>query len=488
MVRTALKFGSRAALALAALAAAVSFVSAQTGGSKPQAVVLDIDGAIGPPAVRYIEREIAAADEVGAEVVILRIDTPGGLLDSMKSIIKTMLGSKTPVVTWVGPQGARSASAGLYIMYAADISAMAPNTNTGSATPVELGGAPSAPEPAEESPAPDLAPAGDDDGAPADDDADDAANDGEAAGDDTAPPLANDDALREKVINDSVAYIKALAEESGRNAEWAEKAVREAANVTAREALELGVVELIADDLDDLLQKIDGTEVTKNGETRVLNTAEAEIVEVAMSVVEQVLSFLADPNVAVIFFSLGTTGIIIEMWNPGSIFPGAFGVLCLLLGFYSFQVLPFNGFGIALMGFGAALVVIEAFTPSFGIAGTVGILTIAAGMYLLFPGQFRVSPIVIGSVVGTFGLFLLAVFFAIAGSRSQGPLIGAEAIKKRVGTVQDWENGEGHVIVDGERWKARADKPLSPGDEIKVVDMDGLVLVVKRAASGGLFA
>lgn len=483
MLKTVAGRMSRVFLALAALCATVSVVSAhmQSAAGPRQAVVLDIDGAIGPPTVRYIEREIGIASENGAELIVLRIDTPGGLMDSMKSIIKAMLATDTPVVTWVGPQGARSASAGLYIMYAADVSAMAPNTNTGSATPVEIGGSPAAPEPA--------APSEDaDEGDEATEDASSSEETTDNATEETAPPLANDAALREKIINDAVAYIRALAEESDRNGEWAEKAVREAANVPAREALELGVVELIADDLDDLMAQLDGIEVTKNGETRVLETTDIEIVEVAKNLAEIVLSFLADPNVAVILFSLGTTGIIIEMWNPGSILPGALGAFCLLLGFYSFQVLPFNGFGLALMGLGAVLVIIEAFTPSFGIAGTIGILTIAAGMYLLFPEQFRVSPGVIASVVGVFALFITAVFFAIAGSRSQGPLIGAEAIEKREGVVQEWDEKEGYVVVDGERWKARSDKPLEPGDRIKVVKIDGIELIVKRAAAGGLFA
>lgn len=489
MFRPIFKFATRAALAIGALAATVSVVSANLQTETPrQAVVLDIEGAIGPPTVQYVERELAKAVEADAEVIVLRIDTPGGLLDSMKSIIKAMLATDAPVVTWVGPQGARSASAGLYIMYAADVSAMAPNTNTGSATPVEVGGAPAAPEPAETA---DENETTSEETTSEDASESDAAEQSDEPADETAdetPPLANDDALRAKIINDSVAYIRSLAEESGRNADWAEKAVREAANVPAREALELGVIEIIAEDLDDLMAQLDGREVVKNGETYVLETDGIDIVEIAMTRLEQILSFLADPNVAVIFFSLGTTGIIIEMWNPGSIFPGAFGALCLILGFYSFQVLPFNGFGLALMGLGAALVVIEAFTPAFGIAGTVGIGVFAAGMYLLFPEQFRVDRYVIGGTVGFMALFVAAIFFAIAGSRSQGPLIGAEAIKKREGVVQEWDEKDGYVIVDGERWKARSDKPLAPGDKIKVVDMDGIELIVKRAAAGGLFA
>ncbi|HBS33948.1 MAG TPA: hypothetical protein DEA50_02560, partial [Parvularcula sp.] len=303
----------------------------------------------------------------------------------------------------------------------------------------------------------------------------------------TAPALANDDAMRAKVINDSVAYIRALAEERGRNADWAEKAVREAAAVTSREALELGVIDLIAEDRADLLKQLDGRAVkTAKGE-RTLQTANLSLEEIEPTLIERILGFIANPNVAVILMSLATTGIIIEMWNPGSIFPGLLGVLCLVLGLYAFQVLPFNWLGAMLMGIGALLIIVEAYTPTFGLSGLTGLAVFAAGLYLIFPEGFRVSTSLIATIVASAGAILALIFFAIVGSRSHGPMIGAEAIRRREGVVDDWDGREGWVVIEGERWRARSDRPLSPGDKVKVVEIDGLVLVV-RQAKGGLFA
>lgn len=441
------------------------------------AVILKIDGAVTPANAQYLAREIGAASEAGKELIVIEIDTPGGLVDSMKTIIKAVLASETPVATFVSPQGARSASAGLYIMYAAHVSAMAPNTNTGAATPVELGGAPKDENPFEEETPAD----GDQEAAPASGE--------EAAGDAAAPPapvsetpaLGNEDAMRAKVINDSVAYIRALAEEHGRNADWAEKAVREAASVTSREALELGVIDLIATDLPDLLKQLDGKSVKTVAGEKTLRTADIAIERVEPTLIERILGFIADPNVAVILMSLATTGIIIEMWNPGSIFPGAVGVICLLLGLYALQVLPYNWLPLALMGVGAILIAVEAYSPTFGLAGLSGLGLIGVGMYFLFPDEFRVSPSVIATLVGMVGALLALVLVAVVGSRSHGPMIGGEAIRRREGVVDDWDGKEGWVIVEGERWRARSDRPLHPGDKVKVVEIDGLVLVVKQA-------
>ncbi len=466
---------SLAALIIAALMCAAA--GAQTEPPAPQAVVLGLNGPVTPANARYLAREIENASNARKDLIVIEIDTPGGLVDSMKTIIKAMLASETPVATYVSPQGARSASAGLYIMYAAHISAMAPNTNTGAATPVELGGAPQNENPFEGRKKP---PAGDGD---ADRPADDTAG-GEAS--DPAPPLASPEAMRAKVINDSVAYIRALAEEHGRNADWAEKAVREAASVTSREAAELGVIDLIADDLDDLLRQIDGKSVKTAGGERTLRTAAIALERVEPTFIEKILGFIADPNVAVILMSLATTGIIIEMWNPGSIFPGAVGVTCLLLGLYALQVLPYNWLPLALMGVGAILVAVEAYTPTFGLAGLSGLGLIGVGMYFLFPDEFRVSGSVIAILVGAAGAILAIVFFAVVGSRSHGPMIGADAIRRRDGVVDDWNGKEGWVIVEGERWRARSDKPLQKGEKIKVVEIDGLVLVVRQAKAPSL--
>ncbi len=441
-----------------------------TGGK--EGVILTLNGAVTPPSAQYLAREIQAASEAGKELVIIEIDTPGGLMDSMKTIIKAILASDTPVATYVSPQGARSASAGLYIMYSAHISAMSPATNTGAATPVEIGGAPS-----EDGPA-----------APAETEAEDEAEEGENASPaaPTSEPLTTPDALRAKVINDSVAYIRALAEERGRNADWGESAVRDAVSVTANEALELGVIDLIATDIDDLLQQINGRTVTVNSGEKTLDTENLRLERIEPTLVEKILGFIANPNVAVILMSLATTGIIIEMWNPGSIFPGALGLVCLVLGFYSFQVLPFNWLGLALMGVGVIFMTLEAYTPTFGLIGLSGLILFGFGLFVVFPEGFRVSASVIGTMLTIAGALLGMVLVAIVGSRSHGPMIGGDAIRRRVGVVDEWDGKEGWVIVEGERWRARADKPLSRGDKIRVIEIDGLVLVVKQAKASSL--
>lgn len=460
--------------------------TAQDGGAARQAVILKIDGPVTPANAQYIAREIGEASVAKKELVVIEIDTPGGLVDSMKTIVKAILASETPVATYVSPQGARSASAGLYIMYAAHISAMAPNTNTGAATPVELGGAPSKDNPfEEEDKAGEEKPAEEPAAAPAPTDEGAAPAPGKSAGEET-PPLANADALRAKIINDSVAYIRALAEEHGRNADWAEKAVREAASVTSRQALDLKVIDFIAVDLADLLKQIDGRTVATVAGEKTLKTADIALERIEPTLIEKILGFVADPNVAVILMSLATTGIIIEMWNPGSIFPGAVGVVCLLLGLYALQVLPYNWLPLALMGVGAVLIAVEAYSPTFGLAGLSGLGLIGAGMYFLFPDEFRVSPSTIAVLLAMVGALLALVLVAVVGSRSHGPMIGGEAIRRREGVVDEWNGKEGWVIVEGERWRARSDRPLHPGDKVKVVEIEGLVLIVKQAKGPSL--
>ncbi len=481
---------------LFAIGGAMLALSAFAQNAEPapakEGVILTLNGPVSPPVADYLAREIGAASDAGKELIILEIDTPGGLVDSMKTIIKAILASDTPVATYVSPQGARSASAGLYIMYSAHISAMAPATNTGAATPVEIGGTPSKENPFEE----------DDRGQsdqPSKDATDDAAAEettdaGESAKEKgpfarrMPSPLSTDDALRAKVINDSVAYIRALAEERGRNADWAESAVRDAVSITANKALELGVIDLIADDIDDLLTQIDGRTVKTASGEKIIASADLKLERVEPTPVEKFLAFIANPNVAVILMSLATTGIIIEMWNPGSIFPGAVGIICLALGLYSFQVLPFNWLPLALMGIGAILIVIEAYTPTFGIAGLFGLVLFGVGMYFLFPESLRVSPSVIGTMLAVTGGLLALILVAVVGSRSHGPMIGAEAVRRREGVVDEWDGKEGWIIVEGERWRARSDKPFKPGDRVRVVEVDGLVLVVKQAKAGGLLA
>lgn len=498
-----LDFFSALLLIGATLFGVSALAQSQSSPGKSEGVILSLKGPVTPPVASYLKREIEAASAADKNLIILEIDTPGGLVDSMKEIIKAILASDTPIATYVSPQGARSASAGLYIMYGAHISAMAPATNTGAATPVEIGGgAPAERSPLEENPL------GEDENTPTDEDVRSVTNpepieggsdpeELDAARDtapepvrdqtrDISPAVSSEDALRAKVINDSVAYIRALAEERGRNADWAEDAVRDAVSITANEALALGVIDLIADDIDDLLAQINGQTIeTASGEV-VLDTENIVLERVEATLTERILSFIANPSVAVILMSLATTGIIAEIWNPGSIFPGVLGVTFLLLGLYSFSVLPYNDLGAGLMVLGAVLIFVEAFLPTAGFAGITGLLVFGAGLFLIFPDGFRVSPFVIGSILGSVGAFLGAIFLALVGSRSHGPMIGADAIRKREGIVDDWDGKEGWVIVEGERWRARSDKPLSKGDKIRVVEVDGLVLIVKQAKAGSL--
>lgn len=434
---------------------------AQGSGSNRGSIV-ELKGAVSPASAAFLIREIEAASERGEELVVMEIDTPGGLVTSMQDIVKAILASDTPVVTYVSPQGARSASAGLYIMYSAHVSAMAPATNTGSATPIEISGGGSEPVPSPAAP-----------GAP----------EGEA-GEDAAPTdISNEASMRGKVIEDSVAYIRGLAELRGRNADWAEKAVRPpSTSVTATEALELNVIDIVAKDLEDLLAQLDGMTVETASGEKTLSTENLILERAEKTLIDQILEFLADPNLAAILLTLGTTGIIAELWNPGSILPGTIGVLCLLLALAAFSVLPYNGLFLALMGVGAGLILIEFFTPTFGIAGIAGVAIFTLGLWFLFPEELRVAPGVIVGSIAVAGTFLVLSFFAIVGSRAGGPLIGQEAIRKREGRVDDWDDnsGEGHVIVDGERWRARSKDPLKEGDTIKVQDVEGIVLVVRK--------
>ena len=458
-----------------------------------QAILLTLDGPVTPASANYLVREIETASRQQADLIIIEIDTPGGLMTSMKDIIKAIMASDTPVATYVSPQGARSASAGLYIMYSAHISAMAPATNTGAATPIELGGSGSKDEnpnqaPGDIVPDPQATPQNSDMPSKADDGADEEATPSDKATPDSSdiPALSNEDAMRQKVINDSVAYIRALAEERGRNADWAESAVREAVSISSNEALKLGVIDYIAEDLDDLLQQIDGKQVKTPAGTVTINSADMMVTKVEPALWERILGFFADPNVAAILLTLGTTGLIAEIWNPGSIFPGMFGLICLLLALYSFSVLPYNALALAFMAIGIVMIILEAYTPTFGIVGVAGLATFGAGLYFLYPDAYRVSPALLTIIMLIGGVFLATILYALVQSRSHGLLIGAEAIRKKEGVVEDWdeEGNHGHVIVEGERWRARAKKPLKKGDRIRVVDIEGLVLVVKTLNEG----
>lgn len=450
----ALRFAGALALVAVAMGCAAPALAQPAA---PAAVVLEVEGVIGPPLAEYVMRELRAAPGRGARLVILRMDTPGGLDSAMRDLIRAVLASPVPVATYVSPSGARAASAGTYILYASHVAAMAPGTNLGAATPVPVGGTAPLPGPPErQKDAPDGGPA-------------------------QAP--APRDAMSAKVVNDAVAYIRGLAQLHGRNADWAERAVREAVSLSAQEALEQGVVELIARDVPDLLAQAHGRTVRLGGEPLVLATQDLQIVQVPPDWRTRTLALLANPNLAFLLLLLGAYGILFEILNPGAIVPGVVGGICLLVGLFALNLLPVNWAGLALLLLGIGLMTAEALVPSFGILGIGGMVAFALGAILLFeggaPGLRIALPLVIGATI-TSGAFFVLALAALVRSRRRAVAAGGEALLGARGEVVAWHGGAGSALVQGERWQARSRHPLSPGDRIKVVAREGLVLTVER--------
>lgn len=430
---------------------------AQTG-PRPLVVWLEIDGAIGPASSDYLVRAVARADEEDAEVIVLQLDTPGGLDSAMREIIQAIVASPVPVVTYVAPSGARAASAGTYILYASHVAAMAPGTNLGAATPVAIGGG--------KSPLPVPGRPGD-----------------EATPDeDKAEPSAT---TADKAVSDAAAYLRSLAQMRGRNAEWAEQAVRTAASLAASEALALNVIDLIAEDGDDLLAQLDGRAVSVGGVERPLRTTNARILSLQPDWRTRLLSIITNPNIAYILLLIGIYGLLFEFYSPGLVGPGIVGAICLLLALYAFQLLPVNYAGLALIALGLALMVSEAFVPSFGALGIGGAAAFVIGSVMLLetdvPG-FTVSWLLIGSVAGvSAGLFAVVVVLLVR-SRRRAVTTGPEELVGSVGEVVDWSGHQGRIRVHGELWQARAQRALQPGRQVTVSKIDGLVLVVHPVA------
>jgi membrane-bound serine protease (ClpP class) len=478
-----------AVFSLIALAGAVGLSlpqgAAQTDAGTGRAVVLEIDGAVTPAMADYLTREMRRAVEGGARLVVIRMDTPGGLDASMRAIIREILASPVPVATWVGPSGARAASAGTYILYASHVAAMAPGTNLGAATPVQIGGDGGSPfggqdeEEEAETPAEEVA---EDDAAAAD--GGQAAGDAEPAGDEAAPARRFEPrtASEAKVINDAVAYIRGLAELRDRNADWAERAVREAVSLGAREAAEQNVIDFTAPSLNALLELADGMEVEVGEDTVTLATAGLEIEEREMGLRTQILQIITDPNVALLLMVFGFYGIVFEIINPGTLIPGTIGSISLLTGFYALSVLPVNIAGGALMLLGLALLVAEAFAPSFGVLGIGGAIALTLGATLLIdtevPGMEISWPIIVAIGVASFGFAILVARLAQTSHRRR-VATGREEMIGSEGTVLEWSGTSGAVHVHGERWRARSDQALSPGERVAIVAVDGLTLDVR---------
>jgi membrane-bound serine protease (ClpP class) len=414
--------------------------------------VLDLDGAVGPATSDYLVRGMADAGEAEARLVVIRMDTPGGLDGAMRDIISAILASRVPVASFVTPQGARAASAGTYILYASHIAAMAPATNLGAATPVSIG----APGPA----------------APPEQDSD-------KEGD--APPQKT--AMEKKMVNDAAAYIRGLAELRGRNAEWAEQAVREAESLSATEALELNVIDLVANGLRDLLKQLEGRDISMGDDSITLELADAPIFEAVPDWRTEFLATITNPSLVLILGMIGFYGIILEFYNPGSLVPGTIGVICLLVAGYSLQLLPVNYAGLALLVVGIGLMVAEAVSPSFGILGAGGLVAFVIGGIILFDTDveaFQVGwPVLVSVGLVTAGFIIVTITIALR-MRHQAVTTGVERMLGQAGIVLADFEGEGQVQVGGEIWQAQSTQALQKGERVVVRGVAGLHLSVER--------
>jgi membrane-bound serine protease (ClpP class) len=408
--------------------------------SEPRVLAVKFENDVNPITQDYVNGEIARANREDYDAVVILLDTPGGLSTSMQKIYKAELASKVPVIVYVSPPGSRAASAGVWIGQAGDILAMAPQTNIGSSTPINVGG----------------------------------------------ENIASD--LRRKVINDAAASLRELARTHGRNVRWADAAVRKGSNLGATEALQMNVIDVMAADLPALLDKVDGRTTKPKG--IVLHTADAQITNVDMSLWKKILDTLIDPNLIVLFMSLGTLGIIVELWNPGLIFPGTLGAICLILGLFGLQVLPISAAGLLLMILAFAFFAAEAFVPTHGAITLAGAVCFVIGALLLFEpagDAYQVSLPAVLAMAGTLAACMALIAVKIVQVRRAPVVTGTSEVVGQTGVVRETLGPEGLVFVRGELWQARTEgDALPPGTPVRVDRIDeGLVLEVERAEEPG---
>jgi membrane-bound serine protease (ClpP class) len=430
--------------------------AAQSGGP---VVVLTQSGAIGPANADYLHRGITAAAKLDASLIVLRMDTPGGLDLAMRSIIRDILASPVPVATYVAPAGARAASAGTYILYASHIAAMAPATNLGAATPVRIG-------PSDH---------GQDDGRP------ESPGTKPSGKSDKPSQIPGGDTLARKQVNDAAAYIRGLAQLRGRNADWAEKAVREAVSLSAREALALKVIDVMADDLPQLLKQIDGRKVSAAGGEIVLSTAAAQIVMRDPDWRTELLAVITNPGIAYLLLLAGIYGLFFEFMNPGMALPGVFGGIALLLALFALQLLPVNYVGLALIALGVALLASEFFTGASGVLGGGGLLAFVAGSIMLIDTDasgYAVPLPLVGGVALAAAAGLLIVGKLAFTARGRPIVSGREYLIGATGVMLDFKD-ESYASVQGETWKVRSGRALQAGERVRVTAIDGLVLEVE---------
>ncbi len=421
-------------LALGALIAASPIAFAERSAGKAL-LIMDIEGPINPGSALFVARGIEEAPDLGAEMVILRLDTPGGLASSMRSMVKAILNSSVPVAVYVGPRGAGAASAGVMVTVAGHVAAMAPGTNIGAAHPVAAGGKDIQEE------------------------------------------------MSKKVVNDMASYGRGIAEDKGRNGAWVERAIRESISATAEEALEKNVIDLIAPDLDALVRQLDGREVLVQGETRVLSLSGLERVRYRPGFRDKVLRTISDPNIAYILMMIGLAGLYFEFSNPGAILPGVIGAISLILAFFSFQTLPVNYAGLLLILFAVVLFIAEIKVASYGLLSVGGLVSLTLGSIMLFEDVGVPLRVILPTVALVGGFFMVVAALAFRAYRNR-PRGGSEGLVGESGVVRTRLAPRGTVFVHGETWRAEADEEIEPDEPVEVVEVQGLTLRVRRPAPG----